>query len=72
MLRLVIHEGRNRQVRRMCEAVGHPVRRLVRTRIGPLTDTSLQAGEWRPLEPEEVAALARAAAGARDRGDRRD
>ena len=35
-IRLVIHEGRNRQVRRMCEAVGHPVRRLVRVRIGPM------------------------------------
>jgi 23S rRNA pseudouridine2605 synthase len=70
VLRITIHEGRNRQVRRMCEAVGHPVSRLVRTRIGPLTDTSLQSGEWRSLEPEEVAALARAAAGARDRGDR--
>ncbi len=70
VLRITIHEGRNRQVRRMCEAVGHPVTRLVRTRIGPLTDTSLQSGEWRPLEPDEVAALARAAAGARDRGDR--
>lgn len=63
-IRLVIHEGRNRQVRRMCEAVGHPVVRLVRTRIGPLTDTNLRAGEWRALTPDEVAALARAAAGA--------
>ena len=63
VLKLVIHEGRNRQVRRMCEAVGHPVLRLVRTRIGPLTDTTLKPGEWRPLSPEEVAALARAAAG---------
>ena len=62
-IRLVIHEGRNRQVRRMCEAVGHPVRRLVRTRIGPITDTTLKAGEWRALAPDEVAALARAAAG---------
>jgi 23S rRNA pseudouridine2605 synthase len=65
VVRLVIHEGRNRQVRRMCEAIGHPVRRLVRTRIGPITDTVLKAGEWRRLAPEEVAALARAAAGDR-------
>ena len=36
VLRITIHEGRNRQVRRMCEAVGHPVTRLVRTRIGPI------------------------------------
>ena len=36
LLRIVIHEGRNRQVRRMCDAVGHPVIRLVRTRIGPI------------------------------------
>lgn len=54
---LVIHEGRNRQVRRMCEAVGHPVVRLVRTRIGPLTDPSLAPGEWRALTPAEVRAL---------------
>ena len=62
VLRIVLHEGRNRQVRRMCDAIGHPVRRLVRTRIGPLTDTKLQAGEWRSLTPDEIAALARAAA----------
>jgi 23S rRNA pseudouridine2605 synthase len=59
LLRIVIHEGRNRQVRRMCEAVGHPVIRLVRTRIGPLTDTKLKAGEWRQLTNEEVLALSR-------------
>jgi 23S rRNA pseudouridine2605 synthase len=56
-LELVIHEGRNRQVRRMCEAVGHPVRRLVRTRIGPVTDRRLAPGEWRPLRGKEVRAL---------------
>jgi len=56
-VRLVIHEGRNRQVRRMLDAVGHPVRRLVRTRIGPLTDRRLRPGEWRPLTPAEVRRL---------------
>jgi 23S rRNA pseudouridine2605 synthase len=56
-VRLVIHEGRNRQVRRMLDAVGHPVRRLVRTRIGPLTDRRLRPGEWRPLTPAEVRSL---------------
>ena len=61
VLRLVIHEGKNRQVRRMCEAVGHPVRRLVRTRIGPLRDTALAPGRWRDLTGSEVRALAAAA-----------
>ncbi len=60
LLKLVIHEGRNRQVRRMCEAVGHPVRRLVRTRIGPLVDTQLPPGEWRPLTQSEIRSLERA------------
>jgi 23S rRNA pseudouridine2605 synthase len=59
-LRITIHEGRNRQVRRMTEAVGHPVRRLVRTRIGPLRLGSLRPGDWRPLTVEEVRALERA------------
>jgi 23S rRNA pseudouridine2605 synthase len=57
LLRLTIHEGRNRQVRRMCEAVGHRVTRLVRVRIGPLSDRRLQPGEWRPLDPAEVRQL---------------
>ena len=60
VLRLTIHEGRNRQVRRMCAAVGHPVRRLVRVRIGPLTDRTLAPGAWRPLRRDEVRALERA------------
>jgi 23S rRNA pseudouridine2605 synthase len=65
VLRLVISEGRNRQVRRMCEAVGHPVRRLVRTRIGPVADRRLAPGSWRPLTPGEVRSLeAEAARGA--------
>jgi 23S rRNA pseudouridine2605 synthase len=65
-LRLTIHEGRNRQVRRMCEAVGHPVVRLVRTRIGTLVDPKLAPGEWRALSQDEVRALERAvASGAR-------
>jgi len=61
VLRLTIHEGRNRQVRRMCDAVGHPVRWLVRTRIGPVRDTGLAPGRWRVLTPAEVRALAGAA-----------
>jgi 23S rRNA pseudouridine2605 synthase len=60
-LRITIHEGRKRQVRRMCETVGYPVRRLVRTRIGPLTDRRLRPGAWRPLTTSEVRALESAA-----------
>jgi 23S rRNA pseudouridine2605 synthase len=56
-IEIVIHEGRNRQVRRMFDAVGHPVRRLVRTRIGTLVDRELAPGEWRELNQDEVRAL---------------
>ncbi|HWH34488.1 MAG TPA: pseudouridine synthase [Acidimicrobiales bacterium] len=63
LLRLVIHEGRNRQIRRMCAAVGHPVVRLARYRIGPLSDPSLVPGAWRHLAPSEVRGLEEAAAG---------
>ena len=62
VLRITIHEGRNRQVRRMCDAIGHPVVRLVRARIGPIADRRLKPGEWRALGTEEVRALAAAAA----------
>jgi 23S rRNA pseudouridine2605 synthase len=62
VLRVTIHEGRNRQVRRMCEAVGHPVVRLVRVRIGPVTDRRLPPGEWRPLTAKELRGLEKAVA----------
>jgi 23S rRNA pseudouridine2605 synthase len=62
ILSLVIGEGRNRQIRRMCEAVGHPVSRLRRVRIGPITDPHIRPGEFRDLDEKEVAALKRAAA----------
>jgi 23S rRNA pseudouridine2605 synthase len=60
-LEIVVKEGRTRMVRRMCSAVGHPVRRLVRTRIGPLRDPRLAPGTWRVLRPDEVRALYAAA-----------
>ena len=62
LLRIIIHEGRNRQIRRMCDAVGHPVQRLVRVRIGPLIDRTLVPGSWRPLTTAEVVALNQATA----------
>jgi len=72
VLRIVVHEGRNRLVRRMCEAVGHPVVRLVRTRIGPLSDPALRPGSWRDLTVSEVRALEIAASeGGRPKRPRR-
>jgi 23S rRNA pseudouridine2605 synthase len=67
ILSITIHEGRNRQVRRMCESVGHPVVRLRRVRIGPISDPNIRPGEFRDLTPKEVAALRRAAARTRPR-----
>jgi 23S rRNA pseudouridine2605 synthase len=60
LLELTITEGRNRQVRRMCDAVGHPVKRLVRTTLGPLHLGRLKPGTFRRLSIEEVRALYRA------------
>jgi pseudouridine synthase len=57
-LAVTLHEGRKRQVRRMLAAVGHPVLRLVRVRVGPLRLGDLQPGQWRCLTAEEVARLA--------------
>ena len=62
LLRITIREGRNRQVRRMCEAVGHPVKALARTRIDSLTDRHLKPGMWRELRAEELRALKKSAA----------
>lgn len=56
-MRFVLKEGRNRQIRRMCELVGLEVVDLLRTRIGPITLGALPEGRWRPLAPEERAAL---------------
>ena len=60
---LTIHEGRNRQVRRMLEAVGHPVVALHRSRYGPLTVDGQEPGSFRELSASEVEALRRAAPG---------
>lgn len=57
LLQLVIHEGRNRQVRRMCQAVGLPVITLARTSIGTLTDRRMKPGMYRELRPAEVQQL---------------
>ncbi len=59
-IELTIHEGRNRQVKRMFEAIGHRVRSLHRSRYGPLTLAGLEPGGWRELEPAEVESLRRA------------
>ena len=61
VLVMTIREGRNRQVRRMCEAVGHPVRALTRTRVGPIRDTRLKPGQWRDLTPDEIRGLKKSA-----------
>jgi 23S rRNA pseudouridine2605 synthase len=62
LVELTIHEGRKRQVRRMCDAVGHPVKQLERVAFGPLELGGLRAGSYRRLTDAEVAALARASA----------
>ena len=56
-LELTLHEGRNRQVKRMCEAIGHPVQRLHRSRYAGLAVDGLPRGEWRALTKTEASAL---------------
>ena len=61
VLEVTLCEGRNRQIRKMCEALGLEVARLKRTAIGPVKLGMLQQGKWRDLTPQEVASLKRAA-----------
>jgi len=58
---ITLREGRNRQVRNMCDAIGHPVTHLKRVAIGPIRDPTLKVGYWRELTPVEVDRLRRAA-----------
>jgi 23S rRNA pseudouridine2605 synthase len=64
VLSIVLREGRNRQVRNMCDAIGHPVVRLRRVRIGSITDDNIRPGEFRELSPREIASLKKMAAAA--------
>ena len=66
VLEITLREGRNRQVRKMCDAIAHPVSRLRRIRIGSIADSRLREGQIRDLTPAEVASLVGAS------GDRRE
>jgi pseudouridine synthase len=60
-LLITVREGRNRQVRKMCEAIGHPVTHLKRVGIGPIRDARLKPGQWRELRADEIERLRKAA-----------
>jgi pseudouridine synthase len=60
LIRITVREGRNRQVRKMLDAIGHPVDRLKRVAIGPIRDDRLKTGHWRELTPAEVERLRKA------------
>jgi 23S rRNA pseudouridine2605 synthase len=60
-LLITVREGRNRQVRKMCEAIGHPVTHLKRVAIGPIRDARLKPGQWRELRAHEIESLRKAA-----------
>ena len=59
LLEIIIHEGRNRQVRKMCDAIGHPVIKLKRVAIGDLSLGRMKEGEWRRLSEDEIKGLLR-------------
>jgi 23S rRNA pseudouridine2605 synthase len=67
-LKIILTEGRKREIREVAAALGHPVRTLIRVRIGPIELGHLKPGKWRYLKPDEVDRLKRAAG--RDRGER--
>lgn len=71
ILRIILREGRKRQIRRIAAQLGYPVQRLVRTHIGPLALGELAPGDWRHLTPAEVRQLQRAVAGPPDASSRR-
>ena len=60
-LQISVREGRNRQVRKMCDAIGHPIEHLKRVAIGPIRDDKLRPGQWRDLSAQEVTKLKRSA-----------
>jgi len=66
-LQITIHEGRNRQVRNMLEAIGHPVDQLTRIAIGPIHDARLKLGRWRDLTDAEVKLLKKVSIGSGSR-----
>jgi len=71
LMELTLREGRNRQVRHMCDAIGHPVERLRRTRIGSIQDSMIRPGQIRDLSPAEVKSLMSKKASAPPPGRRR-
>lgn len=71
VLQIILHEGRNREIRKMCEALGLETARLKRTAFGPVRLGMLAPGKWRKLIPEEVSALRAAAGMEKPASDRR-
>jgi 23S rRNA pseudouridine2605 synthase len=69
---VTLHEGRNQQIRRMFDAIGHSVLKLSRVRIGPIDDSKLQTGEWRLLRPGEVKKFFRPTSPLKSRPARRE
>src|SRR5262249_29430551 len=60
-LSITVREGRNRQIRKMCDAIGHPVAQLKRVGVGPIRDSRLKPGQWRELQAHEIESLKKAA-----------